>query len=75
MGWLTPLDSRGRVPVQEAGPVWTGAGKSLLPPGFDPRTVQPIASRCQRYERNLKFFQQHALMISNKNYIEIRSVV
>jgi hypothetical protein len=25
------------------GPVWTGA-KTRLPPGFDPRTVQPLAS-------------------------------
>jgi len=34
--------------VQEAGwasgPVWTGA-KNLAPPGFDPRTVQPVGSR------------------------------
>ena len=34
--------------VQEAewapGPVWTGA-ENLAPPGFDPRTVQPVASR------------------------------
>jgi hypothetical protein len=34
--------------VQEAwwatGPVWTGA-ENLVPPGFDPRTVQPVASR------------------------------
>jgi hypothetical protein len=33
--------------VQEAGwapgPVWTG-GKSPFPPGFDPRTVQPVVS-------------------------------
>jgi hypothetical protein len=31
--------------VQEAGwdpgPVWTGA-ENLAPPGFDPRTVQPV---------------------------------
>ena len=26
------------------GPVWTG-GKSGPPPGFDPRTVEPVASR------------------------------
>jgi hypothetical protein len=26
------------------GPVWTGA-ENLAPPGFDPRTVQPVASR------------------------------
>jgi hypothetical protein len=35
--------------VQEAGwapgPVWAGAEKSRLPPEFDPRTVQPVASR------------------------------
>ena len=34
--------------VQEAGwapgPVWTGA-ENLAPPGFDARTVQPVASR------------------------------
>jgi hypothetical protein len=34
--------------VQEAGwapePVWIGA-ESLAPPGFDPRTFQPVASR------------------------------
>ena len=38
--------------VQEAGwapgPVWTGAG-NLDPPGFDPRTVQPVASRYTDY--------------------------
>jgi len=26
-----------------------GCGKSLLPPGFDPRTVQPVASRYNDY--------------------------
>jgi hypothetical protein len=31
-GWVAP------------GPVWTGA-ENLAPPGFDPRTVQPVASR------------------------------
>jgi hypothetical protein len=34
--------------VQEAGwapePVWTGT-ENLAPKGFDPRTVQPVASR------------------------------
>jgi hypothetical protein len=38
--------------VQEAGwslrPVWTGA-KNLAPPEFDPRTVQPVASRYTNY--------------------------
>ena len=35
--------------VQEAGwapgPVWAGAENLAPPPGFDPRTVQPVASR------------------------------
>jgi hypothetical protein len=35
--------------VQEAGwtpgPVWTGAENLVTPPGFDPRTVQLVASR------------------------------
>ena len=39
--------------VQEAGwasgPVWTGAEKSRPPPGFDPRTVQPVANRYTDY--------------------------
>jgi hypothetical protein len=46
-----PLYPRERDPlpiVQEAGwapgPVWTAA-KNLSPPGFDPRTVQSVASR------------------------------
>jgi hypothetical protein len=41
---LTP----GKTIVQEArwapGPIWTGAENSP-PPGFDPQTVQPVASR------------------------------
>ena len=35
--------------VQEAGwapgPVWTDA-ENVAPPGFDPRTIHPVASRC-----------------------------
>ena len=27
------------------GPVWTGEENLDPPPGFDPRTVQPVASR------------------------------
>ena len=38
--------------VQEAGwapePVWIGA-ENLAPPGFDPRTFQPVASRYTDY--------------------------
>jgi hypothetical protein len=41
------------VPVVEeaewaTGSVWTGA-ENLAPPGFDPRTVQPVASRYTDY--------------------------
>jgi len=60
-GWgvsvtLRPLFTPGKDPVpilQEAGwapwPVWTDAEKYRLPPGFDPRTVQPVASRYTDY--------------------------
>ena len=45
---LLPGKTRYPLYVQEAGwvpgPVWTGAEKFALP-GFDPRTVQPVASR------------------------------
>ena len=47
-----PLFTPGKDPVpivQEAvwapGPVWTGAENIAPPPGFDPRTFQPVASR------------------------------
>jgi hypothetical protein len=48
---LTP--EKDTVPiVLEAGwapePVWTGA-EYLAPPGFDPRTFQPVASRYTDY--------------------------
>ena len=47
LGGFTPVEDP--VPtVQEAGrasgPVWTGA-ENIPPPGFDPRTMQPVASR------------------------------
>jgi hypothetical protein len=45
---LYPLQRHPVPIVQEAGwaprPVWKGA-EYLAPPGFDPRTVQPVASR------------------------------
>ena len=51
-----PLFTPGKDPVfivQEAGwapgPVWTGAENLTPPPGFDPQTVQPIASRYTDY--------------------------
>ena len=47
-----PLFTPGKDPVrivQEVGwapgPVWTGAENIAPPPEFDPRTVQPVASR------------------------------
>ena len=48
------FSSRGSVPIiQETGwapgPVWTGAGNLATSPGFDRRTVQPVASRCTDY--------------------------
>jgi len=50
-----PLFTPGKDPapiVQEAEwalePVWTGA-ENLAPPGFDPRTVQPVASSYTDY--------------------------
>ena len=52
-GWSTSRPGRftpgkGPLPmVQEAGwapgPIWTGA-ENFAPPGFDPRTFQPVAS-------------------------------
>jgi hypothetical protein len=47
-GWPRPRPGRFLVPiVPEAGwapePVWTGA-ENQTPTGFDPRTIQPVAS-------------------------------
>ena len=49
---LQPLSTPRKDPVpivQEAGwapgPVWTSAENLSPPPGFDPQTVQPVASR------------------------------
>jgi len=60
MGWvIAPRLSRftpGKDPLpieQEAGwapgPVWTGCAKKLHQPGFEHRTVQPVASPCTDY--------------------------
>jgi len=56
VGWgSTPHPARitpGKDPVRTVqgagwppGPVWTGAKNLFPPPGFDPLTVQPVASR------------------------------
>ena len=51
--WALFTPGTGPVPfVQKAewapGPVWTSA-ENLAPSGFDPQTVQPVASRCTDY--------------------------
>jgi hypothetical protein len=50
-----PLNPRERDPIPNVleagwapGPVWMVA-ENLAPPGFDPRTVQPVASRYANY--------------------------
>jgi len=48
-----PYPGKKPVPIAQgagwdSGPVWTGA-ENLAPPGFDPRTVQPIGSRYTDY--------------------------
>jgi len=54
MGWgISATPRKDPVPiVQEdgwaSGPVWNGA-ENLAPPGFDPRTVQPVGSRYTDY--------------------------
>ena len=60
-----PLFTPGKDPVpivQEAGsppgPVWTGA-ENLAPPGFDPRTVQPVASRYIDYATRTTLLWTH----------------
>ena len=65
-----PLFTPGKDPVpivQEAGwapgPVWTGAA-NLAPPGFDPRTVQPVASRYTDYATRPTF-----LRVASKNFV------
>jgi hypothetical protein len=35
----------------DPGPVWTGAENLASPPGFDPRNVQPVASRYRQLSR------------------------
>jgi hypothetical protein len=52
--------------VQEAGwapgPGWTGA-ENLAPPGFDPRTVQPVASRILKKKRTTMKMMMILMMI------------
>ena len=54
MGWVVSATPRARERPDThcigswwaPGPVWTGAENFAPPPGFSPRTVQPVASRC-----------------------------
>ena len=58
--------------VQEAGwapkPVWIGT-ENLAPPGFDPRTFQPVASRYTDYaipaagDKNISVVKMHGATI------------
>jgi hypothetical protein len=52
--------------VEESGwapePVWIGA-ENLAPPGFDPRTFQPLASRYTDYAIPAPFLQIRPLEI------------
>ena len=56
MGWVVNATPRPSYPRERAGTHYIGGwvgpraildwcGKSCFPPGFDPRTVQPVASR------------------------------
>ena len=64
---LRPLYRRARNPVSTVqeegwapGPDWTDAD-TLAPRGFDPRTVQPVASPYTHWKENHKTHIQDAL--------------
>ena len=66
-----PIFTPGKEPVpivQEAGwtpgPVWIGA-ENLAPPGFDPRTLQPVGKSLYR----LRYPVLHILHICDKNVV------
>ena len=54
--------------VQEAGwapgPVWTDVENLAPPPGFDPRTVQPVASRYTPLRYPVHFLQVHHVKLN-----------
>ena len=70
-----PLFTLGKDPVpdvQEAGwapgPVWTGA-ENHAPPGFDPLTVQPVASRYTDYAARLTILGYYLIIFQiHKHY-------
>jgi len=69
MGWLINASLRPLYPRKKTNTHCTagrvgpsasldGCGKCRPPPGFDPRTVKPVASRCTDYA-NLIHFLKH----------------
>jgi len=71
-----PLFTPGKDPVpivQKAGwapgPVWTGA-ENLAPPGFDPRTVQPVASRYTDYATRPTTYPVRQLIVPPKTFCD-----
>ena len=55
------------------GPVWKGV-ENLAPPGFDPRTVQPVASRYTEYaiptlqHFSVLYLKDHVFFVINNRY-------
>ena len=71
-----PLFTTGKDPVpivQEAewapGPVWTGVEN--LSPGFDPRTVQPVASPSKHEFRENRLIDSHVLFNGVNEFISV----
>jgi hypothetical protein len=70
-----PLFTHAKNPVpivQEAGrapgPVWTGT-ENFAPPGFDPRTGQPLASRYTNYATRPTLFKKFASFYETRMFI------
>ena len=77
-----PLFTPGKDPVpivQEAGwvpgQVWTGAEKSHPPPGFDHRTVQPVASRYTNYATRKLLWQTRRIFLLDNPTIQTAASV
>jgi hypothetical protein len=75
-----PLFTPGKDPVpivQEAGwapgPVWTA--ENLAPPGFDPRTVQPVVSRYTDWATWPTIFSVCQVIYASKLYIHFLSPI
>ena len=81
MGWMVNFTARPLYPRERPGTHCTGGwvgpragldrcGKSRPPPGFDPRTVQPVASRYTDYATrptpSVKFSLNSLQVLHNK---------